>query len=186
MNLIRLLPVEDSVFRNDDTLNEKEEHPEHRNYSGNSSAILDYLSILLQSGITAAKVNLKVSCLCEIIRNICIQNELVKNPFMVVQKTGCYIIFACLILQSSNSGIAQAHYILCIIFLFKYEYTPWHSLSFRIPLVLTYFTAFIGCQSLTLDAAILNLCTSVLSHMQLYIGLLRARHSRNIFMLFTD
>ncbi|KAF8234073.1 hypothetical protein L208DRAFT_1263747, partial [Tricholoma matsutake] len=54
------------------------------------------------------------------------------------------------------------------------------------PLHLAYSTTFNGCSGLTLDKAVLDLCTKVFAHGQLYTALSRVRHRDHAQILFED
>lgn len=140
--------------------------------------------MLKEPGIPAHELTLKVGCLCVVMRNLSIDNGLVKNARVVVR--ALHERYVKVELLPNSSYIPQGN-IFCfsrIIFEFQPIFCPWTVQRRQIPLRLAYSSTFNSCQGLTLNRAVIDLRTPVFSHGQLYTSISRLRHRSQIRCFF--
>jgi hypothetical protein len=133
----------------------------------------EYLSLQHESGIPTHDLKLKRGCICTIMRNLDINESLVKNRRIMVQNLHDKVIDICLIDSTSPH---RTFYLPRITFEFQPHRCPWTIQRRQFPLRLAYATTFNSCQGLTLNKVVLDLRSSVFSHGQLYCSVSRVRH----------
>ena len=146
--------------------------------SGNSglpeSVPYDFLTMLHEPGIPPHELQLKKSAVCTLMRNLSVEDGLVKNARVVVQELFEKVVRVELL---QNTGGAGKSYLLPrIIFEFQPQFCTWTVQRRQFPLRLGYATTFNSCQGLTLDRAVLDLRIPPFSHGQLYTSVSRVRH----------
>ena len=118
-------------------------------------------------------------------RNFSIDEALIKNTRVIVQKLSRYIIEVETIPNDSNENSAQLFPLPQINFKFQSSYCFWTIQRRQFPLWLVYTTIFNSCQGLTLDKVILDTQIPVFTHGQLYNALSRVR-TRDDLHFFTN
>ena len=108
-------------------------------------------------------------------RNLSIDEALVKNTRVIVRKLSRHVIEVETIPSDSNEYSAQLFPLPQINFEFQPNYCPWTIQRRQFPLWLVYTTIFNSCQGLTLDKVILDTQIPVFTHGQLYNTLSRVR-----------
>jgi hypothetical protein len=134
---------------------------------------MDFLSLQRESGIPAHELSLKEGCISTIMRNLDINEGLVKNRRVLVERLHERVIKIRLI---DTSSPRQTFCIPRITFEFQPRNCPWTIQRRQFPLRLAYATTFNSCQGLTLEKVVLDLRTNVFSHGQLYCSVSRVRH----------
>lgn len=149
-----------------------------------SGEILEFLSLPKEPGIPAHNLVLKVGCLCAIMRNLSIEDGLVKNARVVVRELHERFVGVELLPNSSYIARGKVYCLPRIIFEFQPKYCPWTVQRRQFPLRLAYSTTFNSCQGLTLNRAVIDLRTPVFTHGQLYTSISRVRHRDHIRCFF--
>jgi len=134
---------------------------------------MDFLSLQRESGIPAHELSLKECYICTIMRNLDINEGLVKNCRVLVERLHKRVIKIRLI---DTSSPRQTFCIPRITFELQPRHCPWTIQSRQFPLRLAYATTFNSCQGLTCDKVVLDLRTNVFSHGQLYCSRSLVRH----------
>jgi hypothetical protein len=134
---------------------------------------MDYHSLQQENGVPAHELNLKQDCICTIMRNLAINEGLVKNCRVVVKILLERVVEIRLIDTSSHR---RTFCILRKTFEFETTNCPWTIQCRQFPLRQAYPNTFNSCQGLTLDKVVLNLQTSVFTHGQLYYSVSRVRY----------
>jgi len=133
---------------------------------------MDSLALERENGVPAHELKLKQGCISTIIRNIDINEGLVKNRRVLVERL--YEKFFQIHLFDSSSH-RLTFYIPRITFEFQPINGPRTIQRRQFPLQLAYATTFNSCQGLTLDKVVLDLHSNVFSHGQLYFSVSRLR-----------
>lgn len=137
--------------------------------------------MLKEPGVPTHKLVLKVGCVCSIMRNLSLENGLVKNSRVVIKEL--YERFVKVELISTADNIRRDTTVFClprIVFEFQPKYCSWTVQRRQFPLRLAYSTTFNSCQGLTLDRAVIDLRTPVFAHGQLYTSVSRVRNRDHI------
>lgn len=124
-----------------------------------------------EPGVPPHQLELKVGCVCSLMRNLSIDKALVKNSRVVIKVLRKYSVEVEVIHRSK----ADIYCIPRINFEFKPRFAPYTVVRRQYPLRLAYATIFNSCQGLTLDRVVLNLRTAVFAHGQLYTAFSRVR-----------
>jgi hypothetical protein len=148
-----------------------------------SAAESDYLALLNEPGIPPHKLQVKVGTICSIMRNMSIDEGLVKNARVRVLELRRHIVRVELLHSPSFSTDNRTFYLPRINFDFRPLYTSWTVERRQLPLRLAYSTTFNSCQGLTLDKVVLDLREPVFAHGQLYNALSRIRQGYDIRIL---
>jgi hypothetical protein len=146
-----------------------------------TAAQADLLSMLNESGVPSYELSLKVGCIASVMRNLSMDQGLVKN--VRVQVIGLRSNIVCVQKLHSPSTEAQPLYLPRINFEFQPNGANWTVQRRQFPLRPAYATTFNSCQGLTLDGVVLDLTTPVFAHGQLYTSLSRVRDSSDIWIL---
>ncbi|KAN0066774.1 PIF1-like helicase domain containing protein [Elaphomyces granulatus] len=123
----------------------------------------DILATMHEPGVPPADLKLKVGCIASIMRNLSIEDGLVKNARVQVTM--------------------PTFYLPRITFEFGPRNTNWTVKRRQFPLRLAYATTFNSCQGLTLDRVVLDLTKPVFAHGQLYTSLSRVRSGADVRIL---
>ena len=145
-----------------------------------TTEMLDFLTLASQPGVPPHALRMKVGCLCSIMRNLSINNSLVKNVRVTVTKLNRFTIKVKILLLVVNNFTSQLFCLPQINFEFQLSHCPWTVQRKQFPLRLAYATTFNSCQGLTLDKTVLDLCIPVFAHGQLYTALSRVRSRHDI------
>lgn len=149
------------------------------------------LATMRESGVPPANLTLKVDCIASIMRNISIEDGLVKNARVQVVSLQPNVVQVRLLQQgairSQSSGGEPTEmptfYLPRITFEFQPRDASWTVQRRQFPLRLAYATTFNSCQGLTLDRVVLDLTMPVFAHGQLYTSLSRVRTGSDIRIL---
>ena len=142
----------------------------------------DYLAMLNEPGVPPHMLRLKAGTICSIMRNLSIEEGLVKNARVRILELHRHIVRVEL-LRSASSAVDQSFYLPRISFDFHPQYTSWTVQRRQFPLRLAYATTFNSCQGLTLDKVVLDLTNPVFAHGQLYTSLSRVRQGSDLRVL---
>ena len=143
-----------------------------------SSTILDYLSLLNEPGIPPHRLVLKPTMVCSLMRNLSVEQGLVKNARVIIQHC-----------EQHSIGVQLIHSNLPTIYLprITFTFTPkgccWNVKRRQFPLKPAYATTFNSCQGLTLDRVVLDLTIPVFTHGQLYTSISRVRSQSTIAII---
>jgi hypothetical protein len=133
----------------------------------------DYLALLREPGIPAHELRLKPGCVCSLMRNLDIEEGLVKNRRVLVTKLLKNAVEIRLIdTQSTRTSFCIPR----ITFEFQPAHRDFTVQRRQFPLRLAYATTFNSCQGLTLDRVVIDLRDDVFTHGQLYTAVSRVRH----------
>ena len=150
-----------------------------------TTEMLDFLALASQPGVPPHALRMKVGCLCSIMRNLSIDNGLVKNARVIVTKLNYFTVEVKTLPSVVNNFTSQLFCLPRINFEFQPSHCPWTVQRRHFPLRLAYATTFNSCQGLTLDKMVLDLRIPVFAHGQLYTALSRVR-SRHDIRCFTS
>lgn len=144
----------------------------------------DYLSLLKHNGVPDHHLTLKRGAICTLMRNMSVQDGLVKNARVIIHATHVRFVEIQLI-DNRTGSLGALHCIPRIRFDFSPSGCSWTAQRLQFPLRLAYATTFNSCQGLTLDRTVLDLRTDVFAHGQLYTALsrVRTRHHSRILLL---
>ena len=142
--------------------------------------MLDFLTLASQPGILPHALRMKVSCLCSIMRNLSIDDGLVKNAKVIVTKLNYFTVEVKILPSVVNNFTSQLFCLPQINFEFQLSHCPWTVQCRQFPLRLAYATTFNSSQDLTLDKTVLDLRIPVFAHGQLYTALSRVRSRHDI------
>jgi len=133
------------------------------------------------------ELHLKESAICVLMRNLSLENGLVKNARVVIKKLLENFIEVELVQTSVyEESRRRTYHLPRIMFEFQPRFCPWIMQRKQFPLCLAYATTFNSCQSLTLDPAVIDLRVSRFTHEQLYTSISRVRHQAGIWSCFHD
>jgi len=145
-----------------------------------TTEMLDFLALASQPGVPPHALRLKVGCLCSIMRNLSIDDGLVKNARVIVTRLIRFTVEVKTLPSVVNNFTSQLFCLPRINFEFQPNYCPWTVQRRQFPLRLAYATTFNSCQGLTLDKTVLDLRMPVFAHGQLYTALSRVRSRHDI------
>lgn len=141
-----------------------------------------------EPGVPPAKLTLKVGCIASVMRNLSIEDGLVKNARVQVVSLRQHIVEVRLLRQGGiRPQTADADMPTFLLPRISFEFEPrgtnWTLQRRQFPLRLAYATTFNSCQGLTLDRVVLDLTKPVFAHGQLYTSLSRVRARSDIRIL---
>jgi PIF1-like helicase len=145
-----------------------------------SLSMKEYLLLFSESGVPPSTLKLKIGVICSIMRNLSLQNGLVKNARVRILEFKSNSIKVCLLNEP-----AVHFWLPRITFEFQPERCPWTIIRRQFPLRPAYATTFNSCQGLTLDRVVIDLRTPVFAHGQLYTALSRCRNRNNCRVLIS-
>lgn len=146
----------------------------------------EFLALATEPGIPAHTLKLKPGCLCSIMRNLSIEQGLVKNVRVLIKNLHRNFIEVEVVQSAAHLPGNKIFCLPRINFEFSPHFCPWTIQRKQYPLRLAYSTTFNSCQGLTLERAVLDLRTPVFAHGQLYTAISRVRHRDSIHALFTE
>ena len=136
--------------------------------------------MIMEPGAPPHQLPLKENAIAAIQRNLPVPNGSVRNARARIVTLHRRFIEVQLL---DNNTI---HYIPRICFSFNAAHCNWTVLQRQFPLRLAYATTFnAGCQGLTLDRTVIDVCTDPFAHDQLYTALSRVRHRSNSLILYS-
>ncbi|KAL6303921.1 hypothetical protein BKA93DRAFT_734214 [Sparassis latifolia] len=142
-----------------------------------------FLATANHHGVPQHELHLKVDAVCSLLRNVSVEKGLVKNICVVVHALHrCFIEIK--LLKSSSQSEPE---IICLshtTFTFNPSHSSWMINHCQFPLHLAYATTFNECQGLTLNCTILDLCTDIFTHGQLYTVLSQVHNRNSSHILF--
>ena len=138
-----------------------------------TTEMLDFLALASQPGVPPHALRLKVGCLCSIMRNLSIDDGLVKNARVIVTRLNRFTVEVKTLPSVVNNFTSQLFCLPRINFEFQPNYCPWTMQRRQFPLRLAYATTFNSCQGLTLDKMVLELYTA--------LSRVRSRHDIRCF-----
>lgn len=138
-----------------------------------------------EPGVPPPNLSLKVGCIANLMRNLCIEKDLVKNARVQVIRLLANVVEIQLLGQNPGHSETEmsTFYLPRINFEFQPPRTNWTVQRRQFPLRLAYATTFNSCQGLTLDRAVLDLTMPVFTHGQLYTSLSRVRSGADVRIL---
>lgn len=146
----------------------------------------DFLTMLHEPGVPPHILRLKESAICTLMRNLSVEEGLVKNARVIVRALYERVVQVELL---SNCGLlskGKCFLLPRITFEFQPKFCSWTVQRRQFPLRLAYASTFNSCQGLTLDRAVLDLRTPVFTHGQLYTSISRVRHHSHIRSFFSE
>jgi len=168
------------TFFSHDTIKEDEHNKADSDDPAMSS---DYLALLREPGIPAHELRLKPGTVCSLMRNLDIDEGLVKNRRVLITK----LLQNAIEVQLIDTNSSRTSFCIPRI---SFEFQP-PGRDFTVqrrqfPLRLAYATTFNSCQGLTLDKVVLDLREDVFTHGQLYTAISRVRHRSSIRKLLAE
>jgi len=148
----------------------------------------DLLATMHEPGVPPAKLSLKVGCIASIMRNLSIEDGLVKNARVQVVSLRPNVVEVRLLQQGAGRPRPEqadmpTFFLPRITFEFDPHGASWTVQRRQFPLRLAYATTFNSCQGLTLDRVVLDLTKPVFAHGQLYTSLSRVRSGSDVRVL---
>ena len=161
-----------------DSLKEVEDTGMH---TASPDAMLDWAASHSIPGLPAHRITLKRGVVARLMRNLSIDQALVKNARLAIVDVGINFVTCRLLRPSLDVGPVPAYLdpeaIAIPRITFHQTLHSGHTLVRRqFPLAPAYGTTFNSCQGLTLDKVAVDLTSPVFSHGQLYTALSRIRH----------
>jgi hypothetical protein len=150
-----------------------------------SPEVAEFLTMTTENGIPGHELSLKANSLCCLMRNLSLDEGLVKNARVIIRRLGPHIVEVETLPGEVNSYTPGRFLLPRINFEFQPKGCPWNVQRRQFPLRLAYATTFNSCQGLTLDQAVLDIRVPTFAHGQLYTALSRVR-SREHLLFFTD
>jgi ATP-dependent DNA helicase PIF1 len=153
------------------------------------SSLLDFYSVHDISGFPQHSLTLKIGSFCRILRNLSIDNGLVKNTRVVITGLGNHVISIRKVLVPGqfNENHERNKDIILPRITFIHHLRSGHTIRRKqFPLSLAYATTFNSCQGLTLDAVGCDLRIPAFTHGQLYVALSRIRRRENAQILIQE
>jgi hypothetical protein len=181
--VLNLLPSPSRQYHAADSLEEHAEAAEATNAGSdaisplpNPDAVLDYVRYQRPHGVPDYSLAVKVGGVYRLLRNLSIDQGLVKNARVVVVGMGLKLVTVRLLQCTQTLGTNPDDILLPRI-TFKERLRSGHTLCRRqFPLAPAYASTFHSCQGLTLDCVGVDLTQDVFTHGQLYTALSRIRH----------
>lgn len=134
--------------------------------------------MLTHPGVPPHAVDLKVGCVCAILRNMSVEKGLVKNARVTVVNVHRRFV------EVKLADRDEVHCLPRIMFSFMPPHSDWTVNRRQFPLRLAYATTFNGCQGLTLQKTALDCRIDPFAHGQLYTALSRVRTRNDCLMLY--
>src|SRR5207253_686054 len=145
----------------------------------------EFLHEIHEPGVPPHELRLKESAICVVMRNLSLEDGLVKNVRVVIKKLLENVIEIELVGAEAFPRAGRKRYhLLRIMFEFQPRFCSWIMQRKQFPLRLAYATTFNSCQGLTLDRAVIDLRVPPFAHGQLYTSLSRVRHRDHIRSFF--
>ena len=181
------IPCHTECYHSHDTIKEQDEADFHLPVGAED----DLLATMQEPGVPPAALSLKVGCIASIMRNMSIEDGLVKNARVQVVSLQPNVVQVRLLQQGGirrrtpGAGLADmpTFFLPRIGFEFQPPRANWTVQRRQFPLRLAYATTFNSCQGLTLDRVVLDLTKPVFAHGQLYTSLSRVRSGSDIRIL---
>jgi DNA helicase Pif1-like protein len=175
------------TYHSHDTIKELDDASFHLPVGAES----DILATMHEPGVPPADLKLKVGCIASVMRNLSIEDGLVKNARVQVVSLHPNVVRVRLLPQGAIRARAPGteqtdmptFYLPRITFELKPRNTNWTVKRRQFPLRLAYATTFNSCQGLTLDRVVLDLTKPVFAHGQLYTSLSRVRSGAHVRIL---
>lgn len=175
------------TYHSHDTIKELDDASFHLPVGAES----DILATMHEPGVPPADLKLKVGCIASVMRNLSIEDGLVKNARVQVVSLHPNVVRVRLLPQGAIRARAPGteqtdmptFYLPRITFEFEPRNTNWTVKRRQFPLRLAYATTFNSCQGLTLDRVVLDLTKPVFAHGQLYTSLSRVRSGAHVRIL---
>jgi len=145
-----------------------------------TARMMDFLSLATEPGVPPHALRLKPGCICSIMRNLSVDDGLVKNARVIITRLNQFTVEVKTLPSAANDFTSQVFCLPRINFEFQPSYYPWTVQRRQFPLRLAYATTFNSCQGLTLDRTVFDLHTLVFTHGQLYTALSRVRSRYDI------
>lgn len=142
------------------------------------ASILDYVALHTPPGMPPNILNIKTNGVYRLLRNLSLDQSLVKNLRLVVKSIGQHLITV-RVVRPSTAGICSydSEDLLLPRITFSTVLPSGHTLLRKqFPMAPAYATTFNSCQGLTLDRVGIDLTVPVFSHGQLYTAMSRVRH----------
>lgn len=146
----------------------------------------DLLTMFHEPGIPPHELRLKESAVCTLMRNLSVEEGLVKNARVIIRGMLEKVIKVELIPNAEHLPSGRCFLLPRIVFEFQPKFCNWTVQRRQFPLRLAYATTFNSCQGLTLDRTVVDLRTPVFAHGQLYTSLSRVRHRSCIQAFFSS
>lgn len=127
--------------------------------------------MIQEPGIPPHELRLKESAVCTLMRNLSVEDGLVKNARVIIRGMLEKVVKVELIPNSIHIASGRCFLLPRIIFEFRPKFCTWTVQRRQFPLRLAYATTFNSCQGLTLDRTVIDLRTPVFAHGQLYTSL---------------
>lgn len=145
----------------------------------------EFLHEIHEPGVPPHELYLKESAICVLMRNLSLEEGLVKNARVVIKKLLENVIEVELVgPEAANRAKGKIYHLPRILFEFQPRFCSWTMQRKQFPLRLAYATTFNSCQGLTLDRAVIDLRVAPFTHGQLYTSISRVRHRDNIRSFF--
>ena len=145
----------------------------------------EFLHEIHEPGIPPHELYLKESAVCVLMRNLSLEEGLVKNARVVIKKLLENVIEVELVgPEAANRDKGKMYHLLRILIEFQPRFCSWTMQRKQFPLRLAYATTFNSCQGLTLDRAVVDLRVAPFTHGQLYTSISRVRHRRHVRSFF--
>ena len=139
----------------------------------------DVLATMKEPGVPPHQIDLKVGCVCAVLRNLSIDKNLVKNARVVITCLREFSVEVKLV----RGVTGNVFNIPRINFEFTPRFAPYTVVRRQFPLKPAYASTFNSCQGLTLRRVVVNVRTPVFAHGQLYTAVSRVRHGRDMRIL---
>lgn len=147
----------------------------------------EFLHDIHEPGVPPHELRLKESAICVIMRNLSLEDGLVKNARVVIRKLLENVIEVELVgVEAVEMGKKKIYHLPRIMFEFQPRFCSWVMQRKQFPLRLAYATTFNSCQGLTLDRAVIDLRVPPFAHGQLYTSISRVRHRDHIRSFFNQ
>ena len=147
----------------------------------------EFLHDIHEPGVPPHELRLKESAICVIMRNLSLEDGLVKNARVVIRKLLEKVIEVELVgVEAVEMGKKKIYHLPRIMFEFQPRFCSWVMQRKQFPLRLAYATTFNSCQGLTLDRAVIDLRVPPFAHGQLYTSISRVRHRDHIRSFFNQ
>ena len=147
----------------------------------------EFLHDIHEPGVPPHELRLKESAICVIMRNLSLEDGLVKNARVVIRKPLENVIEVELVeVEAVEMGKKKIYHLPRIMFEFQPRFCSWVMQRKQFPLRLAYATTFNSCQGLTLDRAVIDLRVPPFAHGQQYTSISRVRHRDHIRSFFNQ
>ena len=143
-----------------------------------SATTLDYLELLTEPGIPPHHLVLKPTMVCSLMRNLSVEQGLVKSTRVIIEQC-----------EQHSIGVRLLHnhstkiYLPRITFTFTTKACCWSVERRQFLLKPAYATTFNSCQGLTLVRVVLDLSIPVFVHRQLYTSISRVRSQNSVAII---